>query len=104
MQTQLKIVTKDEAHKYIDENPEKEFLIITFNKRKGISDNGKFVNKKKCIKMTDEAETIVLSGLSPFVKLDLHDTFFANFTDFDEGNIVKSIMLAANRRKEIQYE
>lgn len=96
METQLEIISKEEAYKLIDEMPGDKVLVLTFNTKSGNSNNGVFVKKKKGKKMTKDAATIVLSNSNPIMTLSLHNTFFTDFTKLklNGEDIVKSIMLA----------
>lgn len=93
MKTQLSFVSKEEAHKLIDESPGDTVLILTYNDRVGISDSGRYVKKRRSKKMIDNASVLVLTKNSPIVTLNLHKRFFTDFQNYDRENIVKSIML-----------
>lgn len=101
---QFRILNKEEAHEYIDKNPNKKIMIITFDKKNGISDKGKFVNKRKCNKSIDKAVSIIESNINSFVRLELHDIPFTDLENYDEESIVKSIMLAVKQKHEILLE
>ena len=47
MKTQLSFVSKEEAHKLIDESPGNNVLILTYNVETGMSDTGRHIKKKK---------------------------------------------------------
>ena len=47
MEMQLKYVTKEQAHKMIDEVEGDTIFVLSYNKDKGISNNGKHLSKKK---------------------------------------------------------
>lgn len=61
MSSQIRYVTKEEAHKIIDELPNDKFWIITYESEVGISKKGKFVKKRKTLKIVDKAKTLTLS-------------------------------------------
>ncbi len=94
MGTQLKFVTKEEAHKIIDNSPGNNVLILTYDKKIGISNNGKYIKKKKGKKLVDKASVVVLTDSTPIMTLNLHNDFFDDFASYKKQNIFKSIMLA----------
>ncbi len=94
METQLKFVTKEEAHKMIDEVPGSSVLILTYDKKIGISNNGEYIKKKKGKKLVDNASVLVLAESNPIITLNLHNNFFNDFSSYRKEDIFKSIMLA----------
>lgn len=89
METQLRYVTKTEAHKMIDDHPGSRIMVIAFDKVLGLSDKGLFIKKGKGKRMVNKASLLVLSSSSdPIVKLDIHNKF-----DYTTERIVKSILL-----------
>lgn len=94
MERQLRFVSKEEAHKLIDEVPGNGVLILTYSNSIGISDHGKYVKKKKSKKMIDKSATLVLANSRPIVTLNLHDKIIKDFSGYNGENIVRTIMLA----------
>lgn len=47
MEMQLRYMTKEDLHKMIDETQEEDFMVLTYRKDIGISDNGKMLKRKK---------------------------------------------------------
>lgn len=94
MEKQLRFVSKEEAHKLIDEAPGNGVLILTYNNVVGISDHGQYVKKKKSKKMIDKSTTLVLADGRPIVTLNLHNNIIKDFSEYNRENIVKTIMLA----------
>lgn len=90
---QLKFVTKEEAHKLIDEVPGNEVLIIKYKGILGISDSGKFTKKKKSKRYIDRSSIVVLAQNNPVITLNLHKNYFNDFTDYKQENIVRTILL-----------
>lgn len=93
MKTQLSFVSKEEAHKLIDESPGNNVLILTYNVETGMSDTGRHIKKKKSKKMVDHATVLVLAKNSPIATLNLHKHFFNDFHNYEREKIIKSIML-----------
>lgn len=94
METQFKFVTKEEAHKMIDNVPGNNVLILTYDKRIGCSNNGEYIKKKKGKKLVDNACVLVLADSNPIITLNLHNSFFGDFSSYKKEDIFKSIMLA----------
>ncbi len=94
METQLKFVTKEEAHEMIDNAPGNNVLILTYNQKIGISNAGEYVKKKKGKKLVDNASVLVLADNNPIMTLNLHNNFFGDFASYKKEDIFKSIMLA----------
>ena len=96
MEAQLSFMTKEDAHKLIDSIPGDGVFILTYSMKAGISDNGKYIKKKKGNKYVDKAKTVVLSK-SKITTLNLHDKFFNNFEEckgeYLKDGIVKTIMI-----------
>ncbi len=90
---QLKFITKEEAHKLIEEIPGEKVLILTYNCSIGISDCGKYIKKKKSKKIVDKAKSIVLAKNKPVTTLNLHDRLFNDFGEYNREGIVRTIML-----------
>lgn len=93
MEAQLKIITKEEAHKLIDEMPGDGVMMLTYNSGMGISDSGKYIKKKKGRRYADKANVLVLEEYSPIRMLNLHNRFFNDFSDYKKEDIVRSILL-----------
>lgn len=94
MEKQLRFVSKEEARKLIDEFPGDCVLILTYNKVFGISDQGKYIKKKKSKKYVDKSETLVLIDSRPILTLNLHDKTIKDLFQYNRENIARSIMLA----------
>lgn len=94
MERQLRFVSKEEAHKLIDEAPGNEVLILTYNSVFGISNHGKYIKKKKSKKMIDKSTMLVLMDSRPVATLNLHDRIIKDLSSYNRENIVKTIMLA----------
>lgn len=82
---QLRIVSKEEAHKLIDEAPGNSVLVLTYDEVIGLSDYGKYMKKRKGKKLVDKSQIIVLSENNPVTTLNLHR--------LDLKNISKSIII-----------
>lgn len=93
MGVQLKIVSKKEAYKLIDEVPGDSVLIIKYNNMLGISNCGKHIKKRKGKKLVDKSSVVVLSQNNPVTMLNLHNRFFSDFSNYNRENTVKSILL-----------
>lgn len=94
METQLRFVSKEEAHRLIDQAPGTGIMILTYNNNIGISDNGKFIKKRCGKRMVDKASVLVLAESNPVITLNLHGNFFGDFSRYDKEIIDKSILLA----------
>lgn len=92
MQTQLSFVTKEEAHRLIDSIEGDGIFVLTYNANKGISDNGRYVKKKKGNKYVDKAKVLVLSK-SQIMTLNLHEHLFTDIGEFKREGITRTIML-----------
>lgn len=89
----LKIVSKEEAHKLIDNVPGNEVMMIQYNCILGISNFGKRIKKKKSKKYVDKSSVIVLTQNNPITMLNLHNNFFSDFTTYEKEIVVKSILI-----------
>lgn len=94
MEKQLRLVSKEEAHKLIDESPGDSVLILTYDNIIGMSELGKKVKKRKSKRYVDKSETLVLVDSRPILTINLHDKIIRNFDEYSRENIVRSIMLA----------
>lgn len=94
MEKQLRFVTKEEAHKLIDQMPGDSVLIMAYNNSIGISDMGKQIKKRRGKGYVDKSKTLVLVENRPIMMLNLHDRFIKDFSGYDREDIVRSIMLA----------
>lgn len=92
METQLKIVTKEEAHKLIEEAPGDSVLVLTYNKKIGMSDTGKYIKKKKGRMLVDRSSVLVLAESKPIMTLNLHDKYFSGFSCYNREEIDRTIM------------
>ena len=93
MEMQLKKVTKEEAHKMVDEVEGDTIFVLTYDKNIGISDNGKRVKKKKGKLMVNQSDLIILSEEEPVRTLSLYNNRHRLFDIFKRENIIKSIIL-----------
>lgn len=94
MEMQLRFVSKEEAHQLIDSIPGNGVLIMTYDNDNGISNQGRYVRKKKGKKYVDKSNTLVLVDSRPILSLNLHNKIIKDLSTYKEENIVKSIMLA----------
>ena len=92
METQLSFVTKEEAHRLIDSIPGDGIFVLTYNEEVGMSDNGKYIKKKKGNKLVDKAKVLVLSK-NNITTLNLHDIFFNDFGEYRREGTVKTILI-----------
>ena len=82
---QFRIVSKEEAHKLIDEVPGNKVMVLSYNNLIGISNYRKCIKKKKGKKLVDKYSIIILSESNPVITLNLHR--------LDLKNISKCIIL-----------
>lgn len=82
---QFRIVSKEEAHKLIDDVPGNKVMILSYDSVIGISNYRKFIKKKKGKKLVDKYSIIILSESNPVITLNLHR--------LDLKNISKCIIL-----------
>lgn len=92
METQLKLVTKEEAHKLIDSIQSDSIFILTYDEKIGMSDNGRLVKKKKSKKLVDKANGLVLSQ-NRITTLNLHENFLKDIENYKRNGIVRTIMI-----------
>ena len=92
METQLSFVTKEEANQLIDSIEGDGIFVLTYNSKKGKSDNGKFIKKKKGDKYVDRANVLVLSR-NKVTTLNLHEKIFEDFEECKREGIVRTIMI-----------
>ncbi len=69
-------------------------MILTYDRNIGISNNGKYIKKKKGKRLVDKAKVLVITDNTPIITLNLHNTFFNDLMYYDREDIVRSIMLA----------
>ena len=93
MEQQLRFVSKEEAHRLIDDIPGEGVLIMTYNKMIGISDQGRYIKKKRSKKYVDKSTTLVLVDSRPILTLNLHNKIINDFSGYNREDIVRSIML-----------
>lgn len=91
MKTQLSFMTKEQAHKLIDSIPGDGVFILTYSEKKGKSDNGKYIKKKKGNKFVDRAKTVVLAK-SQITTLNLHNKIFDEFDGYKEEYMKDGVM------------
>ena len=94
METQFRIVTKEEAHRFIDAAPGNTVILLTYNVMRGISDHGRHIRKKKGRMLANKASTIILCENDPVITLNLHDSYITEIPFADRENIIKSIILS----------
>lgn len=99
MEVQLKFITKEEAHKLIDEAPGNGVVVFNYNSKKGISNYSKFIKKKKSKKLINKSSVIVLEQNNPITILNLHKKVFDNFINCDKEKIIKMILLSKGEQK-----
>lgn len=92
METQLSFMTKEEAHRLIDSINGDGVFVLTYSSKRGISDNGRYVNKKKGNRYIDKANVLVLAK-SQITTLNLHDNFFTDIEEYKREGITRTIML-----------
>lgn len=92
METQLKFVSKEEAHKLIDSIDGDGIFVLTYKEKHGISDNGRYIKKKKGNKYIDKAKTLVLSE-SQVTTLNLHDKLFSGINDYTRAGLTRTIII-----------
>lgn len=92
METQLKLVTKEEAHKLIDSIQGDSIFILTYDEKVGISDNGKFIRKKKSKKLVDKAKGLVVSQ-NRITTLNLYEDFLRDIGNYKRSGVVRTIMI-----------
>lgn len=90
---QLKIVSKEEAHRLIDNAPGNEVMMIQYNCMLGISNCGKRIKKKKSKKYVDKSSMVVLSQNNPVTILNLYNKLLYGFSGGKKEDVVKSILL-----------
>ena len=66
-----RVISKQEAHDYIDKACGNKVMLLSFDKSKGISTTGKRIRKSKGKVMVDDAVIIVLSDFKIIKKVDL---------------------------------
>lgn len=93
METQRKFVSKEEAHRLIEDAPGNKVMLIQYNGILGISDCGKYIKKKKGKKFVDKSSVVVLIQNNPIMTLNLHQKFFSDFCNYDREDIVRKILL-----------
>lgn len=90
---QLKFISKEDAHKLIDEVPGDGIMILQYDNFCGISDTGKYIRKRKGKNYVDKASVLVLARNDPISMLNLHQRYFSDFSDYKREKIVRSILL-----------
>lgn len=92
MATKIKHVTREELYKILDERPEKEFMVLTYDEDDGKSDSGKMLKKRKVKNLTNKATIIFISESKPISKVDLKGNF-GIIPYLDKRKLVKTILL-----------
>ena len=93
MEMQLKKVTKEEAHKMVDEVKGDTIFVLSYNKDKGISNNGKHISKKEGKKVINKSDEIELFETELTKTLSLYKTPKRWFDIFNRNDIIKTILL-----------
>ena len=93
MGMQLKKVTKEEAHKMVDEVKGDAIFILSYSKDKGVSNNGKHISKKKGKNVISKSDEIELFETELTKTLSLYKPSHGWFDIFNRDNIVKMILL-----------
>lgn len=91
MEMQLKYVTKEQAHKMIDEIKGNTIAVLSYNGSKGVSDKFTIVKKNQGKRMVDKSDEIALSENDVSNILSLYK--LNNCKLFNRGNIVKTVLL-----------
>ena len=81
-----RVISKQEAHKFIDKAYGNKVMLLSFDKSKGISTVRKRIKKNKGKVMVDDAVIIILSDFKIAKKMDLLEDV--------EENVVNSLLLA----------
>ena len=84
-------MSKEELHLMIDELPNEEVMVITYREDTGISDNGKFLGKKKTKNLANKANVIIITESKPTRKVDLKGDF--GIFPMNKTKIIKSILI-----------
>ena len=93
MEMRLKYVTKEQAHKMIDEVEGDTIFVLSYNKDKGISNNEKHISKKIGKNVINKSDEIELFETELTKTLSLYKTSNGWFDIFNRDNIVKMILL-----------
>lgn len=91
---QLKIVSKEDAHRMIDEAPGNVVKILTYDNRIGISNIGITIKKRKGKKLIDKSKSIVLIDSNPIQMLNLHKNRLSDLKNYKREEIIKSIIFS----------
>jgi len=86
------MISKEEAHRLIDEIPGNSIMVLTYNRKVGISDNGKYIKKKKGKILVDKASVLVLAEKNPILTLNLHNKCIVDFSCYNKEKIDRSIL------------
>lgn len=89
MGKQLRMISKEEAHKLIDEIPGDEVLILMYENAIGISDHGQYIKKKRGKKYVDKSKSLGLVDNRPVMMLNLHDKLIQDFSGYNKEDIVR---------------
>ena len=79
-------IDKYEAHDFIDMAVGNKIMLLSFDKKKGISGSGKRIRKKKGKRLVDRASIIIYSETEYTKKLDLWGE-----------NLVNTLLISQNR-------
>ncbi len=92
MGTQLRMISKKEAHKLISQATGNGILVLTYDSNVGMSDTGKYIKKKRGRRLVDKANVLVLAENNPIITLNLHSAKINNFSCYEKVKIDKSIL------------
>lgn len=79
-------IDKYEAHDFIDRAVGNKIMLLSFDKKKGISGSGKRIRKKRGKRLVDRASIIIYSETEYTKKLDLWGE-----------NLVNTLLISQNR-------
>lgn len=88
---EYRVISKEEAHDFINKADGNKVMLFSFNKKKGKSNLGKRIKKTRGKELIDQATLIILSEAYFSFKIDLFEEV--------KGNIVSTLLLA--KRNEI---
>lgn len=89
---QPRIISKEEAHKMIDEFPGNGVMLLEYDQNIGISNCGKFVKKNKGKRLVNKAQSLVFINCDSTAVLNLHSNVITDFCYYKRKDIVNSIL------------
>lgn len=92
---QLRVISKKEAHKMIDNAPGNTVIVIQYDGTLGISDCGKQIKKWRSKRYIDQSSVVVFLQDEPISMLNLHERYFNDISDYDRDRTekIKTILL-----------